>query len=698
MAGRIAGEETKRFRKELLADVLEHAETEGQEAFLQEAFTDLVLDDLEESGEWPDYQLAHYSAMGARVDAWAVDDLRRILFLAATDFSPNEESETIGASELTRMVNRLSTFVDRAQKGRIDVEEHNPVSDLVDELRAQTSFDEVRLHLIVDRVASSSPAPSRSGYVREQARVWDLESIRRIRSSGSRLEPIDVNLGDISALNGGRDSGVGTYLLFLPASRLASLYHEHGARLLERNVRAFLSARGKVNRGLRETLKSEPERFLAYNNGLTATAAGVETDESGSKIISIRDLQIVNGGQTTASIAQAAKDPTIDIDNVFVQMKLVVVDPALIDELVPNISRFANSQNSVQESDLSANHPFLRKFQEASRTEYTPPTATGRPTKWYFERARGGYGVDEARAETGSARQRFASDYPKGQRFGKNDLAVYENTWNQLPHIVSRGGQKNFTEFMLHLEGVPEDLTDEESDSWYRARFRQAVAKAILFKSTDRAVQKALSGTYKRAVVAYTLSFIVASAPRPPDLDAVWRAQAAPPSYIDEVVEVARAMKDMLIESARGRNITEWAKHEACWTTLQRLNVEVPNYPRTDSAATEPRATLAQPRVEQRSAEALDLSQVIERIHGEPIIGRYRRYRRRVWQHIGDTGVPGARAGTLHAYEGEFNDGNDGRYGFRVVVDFASRLIVPVESLGEPYRSQVESWLAEHDR
>lgn len=695
MTGRVAGEETVQFRTELLADVLEHAETEGQEAFLAEAFTDLVLDDLEQSGEWPDYQVAHYSEKGARVDAWGVDELRRILFLAVADFGRGEDSLTLGAADVQRLANRGAKFAERARSGQIEVEDHHPVSDLVDLLKRGSAFDEIRLHLVADRVAAAEPEMPKGKRPPALVRMWDLESIRRIRSSGARLEPIDVELSGIPALDGGGKAGVETYLLFLPAETLAALYHEHGARLLERNVRAFLSARGKVNRGLRDTLRNEPERFLAYNNGLTATAAGVEVDEGLRVITQIRDLQIVNGGQTTASIAQASKDSTVDLGDVSVQVKLVVVEPELIDELVPNISRFANSQNSVQESDLSANHSFLRRMEEASRTEYTPPSASGRPTKWYFERARGAYGVDEGRADTASARRRFQSDYPKSQKFGKNELAIYENTWNRLPHMVSRGGQKNFTEFMLRLEDVPIDFTDAQADAWYRDRFRQAVARAIVFKSTDRAVAKALGGTYKRAVVTYTLSYVLHAGNQAPDLDAIWRSQSVDPEYLDAIVDVAADMKDLLIESAEYRNITEWAKQEACWKVLQRLGVAVPDY----EAPAEPAASRFESAgtTSRPSSDAPQrLSELIEQVHGEAIEGRFRRYRRPVWRYQGDTEVAAERSGTLHAYEGEFTDKYGDFYLFNVVVDFAMRSIIPVDDLEQPQKQVVRDWLEAH--
>ena len=106
-----------------------------------------------------------------------------------------------------------------------------------------------------------------------------------------------------------------TYLVILPGELIYQLYEEFGARLFEFNVRSFLQAKGKVNKGLRDTLRNEPERFLAYNNGITATADEIEAGLfMGEMTISrVRGLQIVNGAQTTASIHRAKKADKIDI-------------------------------------------------------------------------------------------------------------------------------------------------------------------------------------------------------------------------------------------------------------------------------------------------------------------------------------------------------------------------------------------------
>ena len=89
--------------------------------------------------------------------------------------------------------------------------------------------------------------------------------------------------------------------------------------------------------------------FFSYNNGLSATADSVEAeaDGTGVRILAANNLQIVNGGQTTASLHAALKHSPENLDRVHVQIKLTVVPAESSEEIVPNISKSANSQNKV---------------------------------------------------------------------------------------------------------------------------------------------------------------------------------------------------------------------------------------------------------------------------------------------------------------------------------------------------------------
>jgi hypothetical protein len=691
---RIPPEVIGRHQDRILAETLDHAEIEGQEAFLSDAFCDLVLDDLEQDGRWPDYQLASLRARGAAVDAWGIDDERKVLHLALTDFSRVPEGTSLPPGEVRKLMARLTGFLERARAGRVTVPDHSPVNDLLDVIASTARYDTVECYLLSHRVSTVTATDTDViDGVTVNRRVWDLETIRRSRNTGARPDPIVVDLSGtgrgLPYLVHTLGQEVTTYLLFVPATLLAGLYQEHGGRLLERNVRAFLSVRGKVNRGIRDTLRIEPERFLAYNNGLTATASSVTTTDH--TITGLRDLQIVNGGQTTASLAAAAREGNVDLGTVSVQMKLVVVGDKLLDEIVPSISRYANRQNAVQESDLSSNHEYLRRMEEASRSEWTPAIAAGRPTKWYFERARGSYTVDQGSGGNRASEKRFLDEYPKNQRIGKNELALYENTWSRLPHLVSRGGQKNFVEFMTRLPEPP-DGDEETLDAWYRERFRDLVARAILFKTADRAVMAEYGGTYKRPVVAYTVSWLLEHH-EPPDQFAIWRTQSPPPGYTEAVEAVAGPLKVALIDSASGRNITEWAKQPACWAALRSRTFDFePFVDRSTGDRTAVSSTVFESFLRQPGRPLAD---VIGTVHGEPIDGSYRRYRRARWRHVGDTGVPATAGSTYHLYSAPLNQQGGEPYVFSVVVDFPLRLIRPVDQLEGETGRLVRLWLDE---
>ena len=170
---------------------------------------------------------------------------------------------------------------------------------------------------------------------------------------------------------------------------LYELYEAYGPRILEYNVRAFLQTRGKVNRGIRETIRDHPGHFMAYNNGISVTADEVRTStlNGGTTITGFKGLQIVNGGQTTASIHRARKRDRFDLSRVQVPAKVTRLPPENVEKMVPRISRFANTQNVIQEADFSSNEPFHIAIERLSQRTWAP----GERTRWFYERSRGQY-------------------------------------------------------------------------------------------------------------------------------------------------------------------------------------------------------------------------------------------------------------------------------------------------------------------
>lgn len=242
------------------------------------------------------------------------------------------------------------------------------------------------------------------------------------------------------------------YIGVIPGYYLASIYRDEGQKLIEKNVRSFLQATGKINKGIRDTIKNEPEMFMAYNNGISTIAEDIEIDkeESNDKIITINSLtnwQIVNGGQTTASIYNALQSG-LSLDTVNVQMKLTVIkDIQKSTEIISNISRYANSQNKINMSDFSANEDYHIEMERLSRKIFVPVEKGKATNRWFYERARGQYLVELNRQLTSSMKRQFKEMNPKKQCISKTVAAKCQMAWMKYPYIVSKGLETNFVVF-----------------------------------------------------------------------------------------------------------------------------------------------------------------------------------------------------------------------------------------------------------
>ena len=165
-----------------------------------------------------------------------------------------------------------------------------------------------------------------------------------------RKDPVEIDVRDYG-LDGiqcikaeiGSD-GYSAYLAIVPGQFLSEIYKKYGPALLESNVRSFLNVRGAVNKGIRGTILNERNNFFTYNNGISTIASEIETSQIPGKglcITKFTDFQIINGGQTTASLASASIKDNAPLDKIFVQMKLTILSEEN-PEFVSNISRYAN--------------------------------------------------------------------------------------------------------------------------------------------------------------------------------------------------------------------------------------------------------------------------------------------------------------------------------------------------------------------
>ena len=580
------------FHNELFQDV--HGRADAQGMLVEDTFFEVFTEHLIDAGELETADRAYYaSPRGIRVDGYGGDPISAdgVLSLIISDFSQSSQHGTLTATEMDAALRRLSNFVERCLRDefRNALEESSPAFGLADLIgKRWGSTNRVRLFLITNRVLSSRVDGREAGELQGvpvSYSVWDLGRIHRFATSGREREDIVVDLdesgGPLVVLPAHLEAvDYEAYLAVIPGAQLARIYERWGARLLEQNVRVFLQARGKVNRGIRGTIEHDPHMFFAYNNGITATAESIETapGPEGLVLTSMRNFQIVNGGQTTASIHAALRNQNADLNQVFVQMKLSIVDHDSAQEMVPKISEYANSQNKVSAADFFSNHPFHVRMEDFSRRLYAPsPDGQFRESKWFYERARGQY-QDQRGRGTAAERRLFEGEYPRKQVVTKTDLAKFMNVWRLKPEMVSRGAQKNFADFASFIGGE----WNRNPNGFNEAYYREAVAKAIVFKAVERIVtdQPWYQGGYRANVVAYAIAKLahdLEQRNRSLDFERIWRAQSVSAGLGEALTMGATAVHDVIVDSPpTHRNVTEWAKQPACWSRVARLDVDWP--------------------------------------------------------------------------------------------------------------------------
>lgn len=577
--------ELTRFAENLQQQVIIDAEGNQSEedggSFREEAFTHLMIEYLTEAGELEDGHVCYHSARGIKVNGYNLQEEEGRLDLFISIYTQIPSPTTVRKDAVESAFKQLRNFLSKVYKGdHQSIEEASPVFDIAQLIHSQRSqFSHVRLFLFTDGLTTLQTKGNQvKDGVNYSYNIWDLRRTYRCVTSGQKREAIEINFqtqyGSIIPCLAMPESQAdySAYVAIIPGEILCKIYSEYGSRLLERNVRSFLQAKGNVNKGIRQTILKEPHRFLAYNNGISATAEAVQLVDlpnGGQGIVGIRDFQIVNGGQTTASLYQSVRKDKADLSGIYVQTKLTVVDRDRMDEIVPLISRYANNQNKVNEADFSANDPFHIHVEELSRTIWAPAVdGTQRQTRWFYERARGQYADAKNREATPAKQKAFMLTNPNAQKFTKTDLAKFEQTWDQLPHIVSLGAQKNFSRFTLRLA----EQGKFEVDDTY---FTHLVAKAILFKSTEKIVDGEKFGGYRANIVTYTLAYLSHTTEKCVDLSWIWRHQSIPPDLQQAIAIISRKVHQVVTNPPDGRNVTEWCKKEACWQAVQRIQSEI---------------------------------------------------------------------------------------------------------------------------
>lgn len=580
----------KEFAKEFLDNV--QIEVELGQADYEQALAKSILEYIEDNGEVNAPEICSFQKTRARITAYDYNDEAESLdlfYLVRADSVLGK----VNNSKLQQGFNYLWSFYQGAMNETllksVNVDKNDEIVEVAKLVQStKGKINQLRLYIITDGLTDPTGTPdnveSEDGDFMIEYNVWDMQRVFQqynIRAGKEKVEidfPTDYNTELQCLRMSDGNAYIDAYMAIIPGITLAKIYKRYQQVLLEKNVRTFLQFKGKVNKGIRKTLREEPDMFFSYNNGISTTASEIELKEvEGSLYITrLVDWQIVNGGQTTASIAASLTDKEVDLSKVFVPMKISVIrDEENSDEIVKAISTSANSQTAIKNSDFSANEPYLVDLENLSRSEWVP-NGNNRPIcKWYFERTRGQY-LDQLAQLSGMNEKSFKIEYPKTQKITKTEIAKYEAIWSMQPYNVCRGGEKNYALFVADIKRNKPAVTSRY--------YRHIIAKCILFNTIDSIVKSKKLGGYKANMNAYIMASISFLSNGNLDLDYIWENQRVQQAVIDTIEELIPMVWIHITGSSnsgnQSSNVGEWTKKPECWN---RLKVKLTEYEKFDT-------------------------------------------------------------------------------------------------------------------
>ena len=577
-----------------------------------EEFISYVIDLFNENQEALELNPCYFEMIGPRnrkiqIDGWGFDEADNTFILFVSYFDRLNTAPTMTNTDIDGFLRKMEAFVENSYSGFIEENcefssEGRQTAANLHRLLNQGFNTKFKFYIISNVPLSKAVKNvSRENLLDKevQINVWDLDRIYKSDANNQQKEDISINVEDyvpgglkcIQAFEEENDEYT-AYLSVIPGTMLAKLYGEYGSLLLEGNVRSFLSMTGKVNKGIRNTIENQPTYFFTYNNGIATTAKSVVVKDD--RILNITNLQIINGGQTTASIFFTKfndKNNVVDLSKVFVPMKLTVVkNEDKYANVIEKISRFSNTQNKVSDADFFSNSKFHIEFKQYSDRTYAPVVhGQLHATRWFYERARGSYKQEQMKM-TPAQREKFKSEFPKDQLITKTDLAKYYNCYLRLPYIVSKGAQYNMKAFAEYYEKylAPKKVGQVDTASKVDEKFyKDCIALAIIFRKTDLLLQKQSwfpkGSGYKANIVAYAMSKLFDviqerySSKLRLDFNRIWNEQDMYPELSSFMMELCKFSFEHLTDENRGLlNVTEWAKKVSCWDEMKKADVKIP--------------------------------------------------------------------------------------------------------------------------
>lgn len=570
------------FHHDFLQSILSDAESRG--LLKPQAFFENVCEELVSSGDLTiNYSAAEYNKSGIEVHGYDYDEERKILTLLVHQFFQDDEISTLTKSHISTKFNRLKTYylkcIERLFKQLEETSDAHSMSYNIYNYYINENIKKIRFIILTDGKATKNlkelPVEVITG-VTAEFRVIDIEYIYKVYLSEYTDADFEV-IVDLPYLEIPNTSEkYQSYLSFINGDKLVEIYEKFGQKLFEQNVRTFLQFKGSVNKGIRNTIEKAPEMFFAYNNGITATASDIETDENGN-ITKMYNFQVVNGGQTTSAIYAAKKNSKFDVSKVSVQMKLSVVkDKEKQHDYVAKISEYANTQNKVNKSDFFSNSPFHIEMKNYSKRIWAPAVSgVQRRVHWYYERVRGEYLNEQAYLKKSEA-SKFQLENPKSKLIDKTSLSKSENSWLKKPEIVSRGAQYSFSAFADYIS----DWLEKDELAITENYFKDAVSRVILFRDIEKLVSNAdwYDNGFRAQTVTYTmsyLSYLVERTGQKLNFNKIWEEQESPESLVKIIRIISKAVYDIITNPPAGSaNVAQWCKRVSCWDAVKQIKID----------------------------------------------------------------------------------------------------------------------------
>jgi hypothetical protein len=581
-----------KVQQEVQDEIVARENEPGEEVvFPETVFTETVTRHMAEIGMTFEPQACPFRAKIGnailRMSGYALSeemdqlDLYISLFVGASELTAIPDADTLRAAE------QCARFLKQCVEGKLaaEMDESHDAFPLVKTIeQAYAGLEQIRIYILTDGRAKTRNFQSRQIQGKTvKLEVMDIERLFNHWQSGKPRDELVISFSEVCGGSlpcvwvGGEGSDEYDYAMtVLPGEALRYLYEKYGARILESNVRSFLSQTNTVNKGIRDTLRDQPERFMAYNNGVVIVAddAKIERSSDGGPGISwLKGMQVVNGGQTMASIFfSKKKNPGIDLRPVRVPAKVIVLrrsDSVTEDALIADISRYANSQSAVKASDHYANKPFHVALEKLAMSTYCPDGVS----RWYYERAAGSYKVMlEREAKRPSDLKRLQTSMPSTRKLTKTDFAKYVCAWMQLPDLVSIGGQKAFPIFMNLMTTPSADGTVALPDA---DSYKKMIAQVIIFKTATRLINPRFPA-FKANVTAYTVAVLSKVLGHRIDLGVIWQNQSLSDGLGKQIIIWSEEVSALLHSSANGRMVSEWAKKKECWVLLSEHRYSTP--------------------------------------------------------------------------------------------------------------------------